>query len=684
MIVFDIESNGLLDTISKVHCINAIDYDTGEEMRFTDHETYLDPYTGEDTGEAAPRTGTIADALQLLAEADAIGGHNIIDYDLPALRIVYPDWNTDATLWDSRVMARVMYTNLKERDFAALRKGKLPAKFENRGLVGKHSLEAWGIRVGGDLKADFKPSDYGRTWANAPFSKDMDDYCIQDVRTNVDVFAHFFRKNYSERCLRLEHDVARIIGRQQRVGFEFDEEKAVKLLGELQTKHAELADSLTEVFQPWYTWDGKDRGRQTPKRSMRRWVQNEYGAHTRKVKGEVQRGWYEERTAGGEFSKIKLQVFNPTSRQQIANRLQKVHGWKPKDFTPSGQAKIDEAVLKALPYPEAQQLADLFEIDKKIGQIATGKNAWLKHVKTAPDHTGRMATRIHGRVNTNGAVTGRMSHSQPNVAQVDKDPEMRSCWIVRPGYRLVGCDADGLELRCLAHYMSRWDDGEYAKVVVEGKKEDASDNHSVNQRVIGLRKRDNAKTWVYAFLYGAGDPKLGSVVVDDFDDEKRERFNQKFRGRKREQKVRTLGARSRDRIAKGLPALGKLIERVKKKAGTGSIRGLDGRQLHIRSAHSALNTLLQGAGAVLMKEALVLLDKELIERGYTHSDMTPDYDYEFVANVHDEFQIEVKEEHAEEVGRLAADAIRRAGETLDFRVPLAGSSDIGATWAETH
>lgn len=686
MLVFDIESDGLLDTITKVHCINVIDYETGEAMRFTDHETYKDPYTGEDTGEPTPRTGDLQDALQLLTDAPDVGGQNIIEYDIPALRIVYPDWSgPKGTVWDTRVMSRVMYPDLKERDFKAIRKGRLPYEFEKGGLIGKHSLEAWGIRVGGEAKADFKPKDYGRTWSNAPFSKDMDDYCLQDVRTNVDVFRHFFSKGYSEQCLRLEHDVAEIIARQQRAGFEFDEEKAVKLLGELQTQHAALADSLTEVFQPWFTWDGPHRGLQTPKRTMKRFVEHPEGAQTRKYKGRKQRGWYEHRREGCEFTKLKLQVFNPTSRAQIANRLQKVKGWKPKDFTPSGQPTVDESVLKSLAYPEAQQLAELFEIDKKIGQIANGKNAWLKFTKTYKTKRG-ISTRIHGKVNTNGAVTGRMSHSKPNVAQVDKDPRMRSCWIVRPGYRLVGCDADGLELRCLAHYMSRWDDGEYGKVVVEGKKSDKTDNHSVNQRAVGLNERDNAKTWIYAFLYGAGDYKLGTVVVDDFDDEKRERFNDKFRGRKRDKKIVQLGKRSRSRIAEGLPALGKLISKVKKKAKkTGKLTGLDGRQLHIRSEHAALNTLLQSAGAVLMKQALVLLDRDLKERGFKNTDDDPwSYDYEFVANVHDEFQIEVKEEHAETVGRLAADAIARAGEPFGFRIPLAGSSDIGVDWSETH
>jgi DNA polymerase I-like protein with 3'-5' exonuclease and polymerase domains len=252
--------------------------------------------------------------------------------------------------------------------------------------------------------------------------------------------------------------------------------------------------------------------------------------------------------------------------------------------------------------------------------------------------------RIHGRVNTCGAVTGRMTHSSPNLAQIPSEAQYRQCFIVEPGNKLVGIDASGLELRMLAHYMR---DEEYTDLILHG------DIHTHNQKLAGLPERNDAKTFIYALLYGAGDEKLGSIIG----------------------KGAGAGRNLRQRFMEGLPAYAKLIDKVKRIGAGGMLPGLDGRQLHIRSEHAALNTLLQSAGAIVMKQALVIASAKLAEYGYP---------YKLVAQVHDEFQVEVPDAYAERVGRVFRNSIREAGRVLDMRCPLDGEYQIGDSWAETH
>ena len=329
--------------------------------------------------------------------------------------------------------------------------------------------------------------------------------------------------------------------------------------------------------------------------------------------------------------------FNPGSRKQIAERLIE-KGWKPQKHTEKGSVIVDEAVLETLDFPEAKTLARYMMLQKRIGQI----ESWLDAIK--PDG------RVHGKVITNGAVTGRMTHHSPNMAQVPNSGspyghECRELWTVEKGNALVGIDASGLELRMLAHYMN---DNEYTNEVVSG------DIHTANQKAAGLETRNQAKTFIYAFLYGAGAAKIGSVVG----------------GSAKE------GQRLIDSFLRNTPKLKALREKVSRiYLEKGKLPGLDGRQLLVRSEHSALNTLLQGAGAIVMKQALVILDKKLKKLKVN---------YKFVANVHDEWQIEVPQTFAEQVGRLGVEAIEEAGQVLDMRCPLTGEFKCGNNWKETH
>jgi len=603
MLIFDIETDGLMPAVSKIHCLVTLDTDTGIARR----------YRGAD----------IAAGVDAVLSAPAICGHNIIGYDLPVIAKLYGRAPV-GLVRDTIVMARLIYTDIDEHDARLIARGSLPKQ-----LRGRHSLEAWGHRLGVH-KGDFKgPWD---TW-----TQEMEDYCEQDVRVTAALWDKLCSKQYAETSIELEHRVAAIIHLQEERGFAFDEQAAAALYSKLVKRRLELESELQKVFKPWFA----------------------PGA-TFTPKGNNSKHGY---TAGVPFCKVAYTQFNAGSRDHIANRLQ-ARGWKPKAFTENGKPKVDETVLAGLVFPEAKLLSEYFLVEKRVGQLAEGKEAWMKAVKNG---------RIHGRVTTNGTVTGRMSHSRPNIGQVPATyspygKECRALFRASPGFVLVGCDAEGLELRALAHYMAAWDGGAYANTVVNGKKEDGSDAHSVNTRALEIQSRDTAKTFLYALIYGAGDVKLGLIVTENDPNPPRS-----------ERKLKQIGAAARARLMKNLPAFGELVARVKAAAKSrGVLRGLDGRLLHVRSEHAALNTLLQSAGAVVMKQALVLFD------GSARKLWTYGSDYAPVANIHDEFQIEARPTVADEVGKLAALSIRRAGEHFNFRCRLDGSYSIGANWAETH
>lgn len=637
MRLFDLETDGFVETVTKVHCLNGIDDITGERRRFTDNTHYSD-------GTPAERDGTIADGLAWLHDCFDLGGQNIIKYDLRVLKKLF-GWepHSEQRIRDTRIEASVIWTNLADLDFAALRKGSLPTEFQKKGLIGAQSLAAWGYRLGMH-KGDFDPKDFGFTWETVPFMREMDDYCALDCEVTLKWFERIASKNFSKQCLELENRVALIIAGQEENGFGFDEAAAEKLYAELLKQKLALETELRDVFPPWEV---------VTKRAVAKANNKKLG----RVKGE-------------EYVVKKMMIFNPGSRDHIADRLQTLRGWRPNEFTPKGKPQVDEVILGALPYPEAAKLTEYLTVGKRLGQLGDGKNGWLKMVRNG---------RIHGTVNTNGAVTGRMTHVRPNVAQADKWPPMRALWIAMQGCVLVGCDAEGLELRALGHYMAFYDGGEYANAVVNGKKEDGTDVHTVNQRAVGLNTRDAAKTFIYALIYGAGDFKLGCIVYDDMTEAQQAKFNASAGAKSRDRALATLGKARRARLMDKLPALKKLTDTVKQKAKqSGYLRGLDGRLLHVRSEHAALNTLLQSAGAVAMKQALVFLDDDL------NAHPTRLGGTKFVANVHDEFQMETSPQHATELGTLAANAIVRAGEHFNLRCPLAGAFDVGANWSETH
>lgn len=640
MLVYDTETNGFLEELDTIHCLWIKDRVTGTMHDFADQPGYR----------------PVSEGLKMLMEA-AEGGrpcvaHNAEGFDYPAIRKVYPWFELpENKRWDSLIWSQLVYADLKDRDYRKGMDKKLP-----RNLVGRHSMEAWGIRLNrpkDDYSARMKAKGLD-PWAE--WNEDMHAYCGMDVETNDALIVQLIKHDFSTESIMLEHETRRILNRQEQNPWHFNVKEAERLYAEWAGRREEIRQQLQEIFPPFYVRDGGKWV--TPKKTLN------YKDPLRA-----------DRTEGAAFCPVKLIDFNPGSAQQIVNRLQTLYGWEPKEFTkpsqkyPDGQPKMDEEVLKTVTfeYPQLKPLEEFAVLDKRCSQLAEGKQAWLKKQKDG---------KLYHRVNSMGAVTGRMTHSNPNLAQVPASyspygAECRALFMPRPGWKLVGIDADGLELRDMAGYMAKWDGGEYIEAVLRGKKEEGTDPHSRNRDILqlGAEHRVVAKTWFYGLIYGAGDVKLGLIANEAF----------KRRGLSK-QKVARGGRMLRRRLMEGLPALGELTRRVKDKAQKqGWLRGLDGRKLWVRHQHAALNTLLQATGAIQMKKALTIFDRLLQEEGYV-----PGEDYEFVGNVHDEWQVECRPDIAERVGALGTDAIRLAGEHFNFACPLAGNADIGDNWAQTH
>jgi len=449
--------------------------------------------------------------------------------------------------FDAPVLKKHWNLNIES---SQLRDTLLMSRLLNPVLENGHSLKSWGLRLG-KHKGEFTAFDGG-------LCDEMVDYCIQDVEVTATLFENLSRDllDWGESPT-LEIQVAVILKQQEDNGFKLDVKKALFLLTDWRKRLAEIEEELQTVFRPIVTERVSEKT--------------------------------------GKRLKDKIEIFNAGSRKQIAERLMAL-GWKPTKHTEKGSVIVDEKVLSNIDIPEAKLISEYLLLQKRITQV----EKWI-------DYADRN-DRVHCRVITNGAVTGRMTHSKPNLAQVPRvgnpfGKECRECWTVEHGNVLVGIDASGLELRMLAHYMR---DDDYTNEILSG------DIHTANMKAAGLTNT---------------------------------------------------------------PALHKLKEKVNRIAEKGFLPSLDGRRLIVRSQHAALNTLLQGAGAVVMKKALVLLHSKL-KAGKIHGS--------FVANVHDEWQIETTKELAESVGRLGVQAIQEAGLALGLRCPLDGEFKIGANWAATH
>jgi len=539
----------------------------------------------------------LEEGYQFLTTADRLIGHNILGFDIPMVQKFGGVDLSKKDIIDTLVLSRLF----------------------NPTREGGHSLENWGYKL------NYKKIEFEEY---TEYSPQMLEYCVRDVQLNTLVFQELRKESigFSKESIALEHDTARIIKQQETNGFKFDSMSAELLLAELREKMTNIEDEVHRTFKP-------------------RWVDDKLVTPYIKKDGTLsKRGLTDEEYDTllvsqdyNPFMRRKLEEFNLGSRKQIGEYLTDF-GWKPERFTPTGQPIVDEKTLSEITHiHEAKLIADFLMLQKRIAQVTS----WVEAVQ----EDGR----VHGFVIPNGTITGRMTHRNPNMAQVPSvsnpyGKECRACWTVDEGNVLLGVDASGLEIRMLAHYMN---DEEFTKEILDG------DIHTANQRAAQLESRNQAKTFIYALMYGAGDEKLGKVVGGTTTD----------------------GRRAREHFFDSKPTFKSLRDRVQRAANKKFLKGLDGRKLYIRNNHAALNTLLQGAGAIVMKKALVILANRL------ELSMTP---FKFVANIHDEWQIEVTECRANKVGTLAVQSIIDAGNHFNLRCPLDGEFKIGRNWSETH
>ena len=550
-----------------------------------------------DTGETICHTESTT--LQALLKQDVkLIGHNLIQFDSHLLNKL---WGTKISLkmiaMDTLVLSRLLNPNRENG----------------------HSLESWGTTLG------LNKVDYSAIWSwmtNTPVTKDnrsdpfdhpvdslLHYYCIRDVEVTEKLYHALLKEQdttkTSSKAVKLEYQVQAICAEQVRNGFKLDIPFAMSTLSDIKSQMHDIEDQMESVFPPI--------------------------VHKR----------ISEKT--GKQLQDRVEVFNPGSRKQIYERLRDKYGWKPKKTTEKGTPIVDEAVLEQLSYPEAKFLARYFMLQKRSAQL----DSWLE--KVGDDG------RVHGDIITIGAVTGRATHSNPNMSQcpAGRAPygkEFRSCWIVDEGNVLVGTDLSGIELRCFAHYLN---DEEYTHAVVYGKQEDGTDVHTRNQEAFGCETRDQAKTILYATLYGASSAKIGTIIGGKESD----------------------GKRIIDNFCRSVPAYATLKSKVERIAAQGTLPGLDGRKLQIRSTHSALNTLLQSAGAIIAKQWLVETKRML------KAEKIP---YKQVVWSHDEIQIETSKQYGPRVAEITVEAAKIAGEILEFRCPVGAESRVGLNWYETH
>ena len=597
-LIFDLESDGLYDDATQVYCIVCHDIVLNKIYR----------YGPED----------ITKALEHLLSADVLIGHNIMFYDIPLLSKLH-DVIFNCKVIDTLVCTRLIWPKetLLELDYSAMR--HVPPR-----LKGSASLKAWGYRLA-DNKIDFKDFSH--------YTEEMLEYCVQDVNVTNKLLLHIIKQNYPQPSLSIEHEFAYYINKQIRAGVPFDIDAALDLVDVLRTKQKRLEGELKEIFPPikyseWFT----------PK------VNNASRGYIKDVP----------------FEKIRYENFNPGSRQQIVERLQRKYGWTPKRTTDKGNPVLDDDVLEQLPFPEAKQLAEYMLVKKRLGQLADGKGAWLKMVN---NESGRM----HGNVITNGCITARCAHKSPNLGQVVASyspygKECRSLFHAPYDWDQLGIDAKGLEIRTLAGYLALWDDGEYASLVVNPE----VDIHTYNQEKFDVPTRDIAKRLLYAMLYGCGAAKAGTII-----DPKE----------KNEEKLRVLGRNAIDGFLEGVPALRKLKDQVEETIATrGYLIGLDKRSLYCRSAFKGLNVLLQSAGAIIMKQVVINVNRNIKE----NLNLEYGQDWFQMLMIHDEIQIACNPKHTAAINEEALNAFPEAQQFFGFKCKIEGDSKVGSNWADTH
>lgn len=664
-LLFDTESDGYVSNATKVHCLAGIDVDTKERFDFKPDQ--LDA------------------ALAVMDQADVLIGHNIQRHDIPLMtKLLRWAPRPDVVLKDTMICARVIYPNVKATDGDLIRSGQMPP---GKAYAGKHTIAAWGYRLGihkGDYAAvkeaealalGIEEDEAIKRYVWGVWNAEMHDYMIQDVDTNFALWEHLRVDSYSEAAIVLEHRIARVCDAIEEAGVPFDVKKAGQLHAMLIDKKAAVEAELVKQFGSWVAPISPD-----PKKCV--FIPKRDNAKLGYVKGVP-------------VHKTKVVTFNPGSRDHIAKLLAD-RGWKATKFTEGGKPQIDEEVIEGVVarFPEFSGLGEYLMLDKRLSQLADGKQAWL----TALQSDGR----IHGVVNPMGTITSRASHFLPNLGQVPNmaSPYGRECrelFCAPEGWVFLGADMSGLELRGLAHYLAPLDGGKYMKIVIEG------DVHWTHAQAMGLVsgerdkhnsvhtiiREDGSKRFIYAYIYGAWDDKCGEIIYNALVKAKREggdaglELYVKFFGAGEigEKALKRVGKSVRDAFMNRIDGYAKLKEKLTEQVDKRRrLVGLDGRIIPVRSDHSALNFLIQSAGSILCKRWGADAFEDLCrryKRGW-------DGDFQFVLWVHDEYQLCVRKGLEKEIGDIVVQHARKAGEAYGFRGPLDSSHKVGANWSETH
>jgi len=531
-------------------------------------------------------------------------GHNLLSFDVPTLNRL---WGTNIS--HSRCVDTLVLSYLY-----------------NPVMSGGHSLKAWGERLK-CLKSDFDD------WSH--LSEEMIEYCVQDTLVTVKLYVALTTRmkkyGWSELSASIEHNFRVIIDEQQRNGFYFDREGALRLYESLRSSEDSLGTTIRSKFAPRLVSRGthtyRTRADGTPYAS--------FTAHEEKY----QLRWLDNET----YEKFEQEEFNIASPKQRIERLLEL-GWEPTSFTKTGQPQVNEEALVAFAEssktPEVQMIADWLVINGRANMI----NTWLENLDDD--------SCIRGRVNSCGAGTRRCTHSSPNTANIPGiyarfGKESRGLWCARPNRVMVGIDASGLEGRVFIHYLGSKEAEEFM----------LNDPHTANSlaisRAIGFPvTRSHTKNLFYARLYGASDSKLGRMVG-----------------------AADRGKLIREAIDGNIPGFAELVQQVEREWKTNDtrIQTIDGGYVWCPSPHAALNYKFQSCGAIVMKVAAQVF-----------KDSAGHLDYLKVGDIHDEWQLDTNPDHADEVGRIGCEAMTTAGEILKMNIRLDGEYKIGRNWAETH
>jgi DNA polymerase-1 len=747
---FDIETNGLLDLGPKLvtHCIAITDLDTGEEF-------YYGPPVPASHMLASPQlvrpAGSVLDAVRRLAAAGLTVAHNGIGFDYLALEQCYPeDYSRPARAWDSMVAAKMVWPvdALMDADWARVKRGTMPVKWAKR-----HALKAWGYRLGegkddylGDLDKypelrDVNPASpesvlkqyegYVRRWDE--WNVYMASYMMQDNRPGVKLWNLTKERVgwtdakadvvWPEEVFETEMEVARIIQEQEDFGVRFDFEAARKLSSELRNEKARLEQALIDAFGSWWEHTQDAIVGRTARRAMKGFQDVSTPRVSEKTGKELKPDVgppVEVATEGSRYTHVEYIDFKPSSRDHLGRRLQLVFGWNPKKIGANGKPTVDESVLEEIPeavMPEAvrRDVLDYFVVTKTLGMLDLGTNAWTKIAERRGDG------RIHGRIDTLGAVTGRPTHSSPNMSQVPgvkkektlkerlKDGtavfveqpipglrgkygmECRALITADEGWELTGVDASSGEYIMLGHYLWPLDGGKFSAKACNPD----GDLHQENAAEAGMT-RGEAKTTGYLYVYGGSAYKLSlalGITPEEIPENLayrglpmllkslEKRFDADFVA-KLDDAQKAKIAKARQIILKfeaGIDGIKVLKDAVAAAAEKGWLKGLDGRKMIVRKAFSSLNTILQSALIQVIKRWMVLMHRELRARGYVHG-----LDYKQVLWSHDELQFTHKPGMGPLIRELADQTIKEAGRALRLRGECRSDGKTGYNWCDTH